>query len=205
MTPAVVPLRFLALGDSYTIGEGVEPAGTWPFVVARRLRDAGTPLADPTVIATTGWTTDELDAAITERKADLASPYDLVTLLVGVNDQYRGRPADGFAAPFHALLARAIGFAGGDARRVVVVSIPDWGVTPFAEGRDADAIAAEIAAFNAVARREAHAAGARWADITPLSRTQGAQVVADRLHPDASAYAAWADVIVPQAQAAVGG
>jgi len=194
-------LSFLALGDSYTVGEGVPTRDTWPHVVARRLRADGVSLADPTVIATTGWTTDELDAVITDRTPDLAPPYDVVTLLIGVNDQYRGRPADGFRAPFRALLARAVGFAGGDASRVVVVSIPDWGVTPFAEGRDRAQIAAEIDAFNAVARDEAGAAGARWADVTPHSRAHPDLVADDGLHPSGEAYAGWADVIGPEIRA----
>lgn len=197
-------LSFLALGDSYTVGEGVETSDTWPFVVARRFRSDGVSLADPAVIATTGWTTDELDAAITEREPDLAPPYGVVTLLVGVNDQYRGSGVEAYRAPFRALLARAVGFAGGDASRVVVVSIPDWGVTPFAEGRDRAQIAAEIDAFNAVARDEARTAGARWADVTPHSRTHPDLVADDGLHPSAEAYAGWAEVIAPEIQAALG-
>lgn len=196
-------LRFLALGDSYTVGEGVPARDTWPFVVARALRADGVPLADPTVIATTGWTTDELDAAITDREPDLAPPYDVVTLLVGVNDQYRGRGVEAYRAPFRALLARAVGFAGGDASRVVVVSIPDWGVTPFAEGRDRAQIAAEIDAFNAVARDEARAAGARWADVTPHSRAHPDLVAGDGLHPSGEAYAGWAEVIGPEVRKAL--
>lgn len=197
-------LRFLALGDSYTVGEGVPTRDTWPHVVARRLRADGVSLVDPTGIATTGWTTDELDAAITERERDLAPPYDVVTLLIGVNDQYRGRDAEDFRAPFRALLARAAGFAGDDASRVVVVSIPDWGVTPFAEGQDRAQIATEIDAFNAVAQDEARVAGARWADVTPHSRAHPALVADDGLHPSGEAYAGWAEVVAPEIQAALG-
>ncbi len=196
-------LSFLALGDSYTVGEGVPTRDTWPLVVARRLRADDVLLADPTVIATTGWTTDELDAAITEREADLAPPYDVVTLLVGVNDQYRGRSVDAFRAPFRGLLTRAVGFAGGDAARVVVVSIPDWGVTPFAEGRDRAEIAAEIDAFNTVERDEARAAGAHWADVTPHSRAHPDLVADDGLHPSGEAYAGWAAIIVSEIQVAL--
>ncbi len=196
-------LSVLALGDSYTIGEGVAPEAAWPAVVARALRADGIEVTEPTVIAVTGWTTDELDAAITEREADLAPPYALVTLLIGVNDQYRGRPADAFRAPFRALLDRAVGFAGGDPQRVVVVSIPDWGVMPFAADRDGAAIAAEIDAYNAIARDDAEAAGAAFADVTPLSRAQGALVAPDGLHPSGEAYAGWAERIVPPARAAL--
>ncbi len=217
MTPLHHPsgtLRFLALGDSYTIGEGVAPEARWPNALARRLRTDGLDVAAPTVVAVTGWTTDELAAGIDRAEAEgvVAGPYDLVTLLIGVNDQYRGRALDAYRTGFRALLRRAIAFlresgelGGSDAGRVVVVSIPDWGVTPFAEGRDRAQIAREIDAFNAAAREETEAAGARFVDVTALSRTQGAQVVGDRLHPNGAAYAAWTDRIEPEAKAALGG
>ena len=123
-------LRFLALGDSYTIGEAVPPEARWPVLLADALRAHGFPFAAPTIIAQTGWTTDELSAAID--RADPQGPYDLVTLLIGVNNQYRGGSVAEYRTEFRALLHRAIGFAGGTAGRVVVVSIPDWSVTPFA-------------------------------------------------------------------------
>ena len=126
-----------------------------------------------------------------------------MTLLIGVNNQYRGRSASEYRGHFRALLQRAIGFAGGEAGRVVVVSIPDWGVTGFASGRDRRAIARQIDAYNAVAREEADASGARWVDITPLSRTQGGLTVADHLHPNREAYAAWTDRILPAARIAL--
>ena len=204
-TPSTPPagLTVLALGDSYTIGEGVAPDQTWPVRMAAALRADGTPVADPLVIAQTGWTTDELDAGIDARAAEMRVPYDLVTLLIGVNDQYRGRTASEVRTRFRDLLARAVAFAGGDAGRVVVVSIPDWGVTPFAASRDAEAIAQAIDAVNAVARDEAARAGAAFVDITPLSRTQGSLVVGDDLHPTGEAYAAWTARIVPVARAAL--
>src|SRR5262245_36096527 len=125
--------RFLALGDSYTIGESVDPAERWPNQLAALLRGGAMAVDDVQIIATTGWTTDELSAAID--KADPRGPYALVSLLIGVNNQYRGRSAESFRPEFAGLLQRAIGFAGGEARRVFVVSIPDWGVMPFAQGR----------------------------------------------------------------------
>src|SRR5690606_15807822 len=135
------PLRYLALGDSYPIGEGIDPVGRWPMQLARALRGEGIRLADPQVVAATGWTTDELSTAF-----DAATPtgtFALVSLLIGVNNQYRGRSVAEFHAQLDALLARATGFAGGRAGRVLVLAIPDWGVTPFAvqSGRDRDAIA----------------------------------------------------------------
>ncbi|MBK5260447.1 MAG: SGNH/GDSL hydrolase family protein, partial [Thermoanaerobaculia bacterium] len=124
--------RFLALGDSYTIGEAVPESERWPVQLANALRARGIDVNGPQIIAKTGWTTDELNAAIDA--ADPRGPFDLVTLLIGVNNQFRGRDAEQYRGQLAALLQRAIGFAGGDAKRVIVVSIPDWGVMPFAEG-----------------------------------------------------------------------
>lgn len=198
--------RLLALGDSYTIGEGVEPVGRWPMQLAARLRAEGFAVADPEIVATTGWTTDELAAAMDA--AAFAPPYALVTLLIGVNNQYRGRDLDAYRGEFRALLARAIALAGGDTRRALVVSIPDWGVTPFAraQGRDAAAIAAAIDAFNAVNRAEAATQGAVWLDVTDLSRDRGdsaAMLAADGLHPSAAQYARWVERILPAARRAL--
>lgn len=198
------PPRFLALGDSYTIGESVAEADRWPNQLVRALRAEKTVVADPEIIAKTGWTTDELSAAIDGVKPH--GPYTLVTLLIGVNNQYRGREAEQYRKEFVALLHRAIGFAGGDAKRVIVVSIPDWGATPFAEGRDRAKIGAEIDHFNAIAREEAMRAGAHFADITPVSRhasTDPTLVAPDGLHPSAKMYAKWVAVIEPEARLAL--
>nr|WP_325311146.1 SGNH/GDSL hydrolase family protein [Longimicrobium sp.] len=195
-------LRYLALGDSYTIGEGVAPEERWPTQLAAMLRARGIGVADPEIVATTGWTTDELDAGIDA--AAPRGPYTLVSLLIGVNNQYRGRPADEYRAQFRALLRRAIGFAGGDAGRVVVLSIPDWGVTPFAEGRDRAQIAHEIDAFNAINRDAARELGARWVDVAPASRLAPSAVVGDGLHPSAEQYRDWAVLAFPEALAALG-
>jgi lysophospholipase L1-like esterase len=199
---------FLALGDSYTIGEGVDADERWPAQLARRLRARSVAIDDPQVIATTGWTTDELAAAMDA--ATFAPPYALVTLLIGVNNQYRGRELANYRIEFGALLARAIVLAGGDARRVVVVSIPDWGVTRFAraQGGDARRIAAEIDAFNDVAREVATASGAAFVDVTAKSRDAGdadAMLVGDGLHPSAAQYARWTDLILPAAEQALAG
>lgn len=206
--PSPRPLRLLALGDSYTVGEGVERDAAWPALVARRLRADGVDVDDPAVIAQTGWTTDDLQAGLEEAAPD--GPFDAVTLLVGVNDQYDGRPPEAYRPRFRDLLGRAVSLAGGGAPRVVVVSIPDWGLTPFAarprEGvadRGPEQIAREVDAYNVVAREEAGRAGARWVDVTDLSRQQGPLVVADGLHPSADAYAAWADRIAPAVRAAL--
>lgn len=189
--------RFLALGDSYTIGESVAPADRFPHQLARELG-----LGEPQIIAKTGWTTDELNAAIDA--ANPQGPFDLVTLLIGVNNQYRGRDAEQYRGEFAALLQRAITFAGGDPKNVVVVSIPDWGVTPFAEGRDRTQIATDIDRYNAINREEATRAGARYVDITPVSRRPDAALVAeDKLHPSGKQYMEWMRLILPEARAAL--
>ncbi|WP_412070587.1 SGNH/GDSL hydrolase family protein [Rubrivirga sp. IMCC43871] len=193
--------RFLALGDSYTIGEGVAAEGRWPVQLAAALRASGSPVADPEIVAVTGWTVAELDAGIDA--AGPHAPFDLVTLLIGVNDQYRGHDLGGYRTQYRTMLARAIGFAGGDPARVVAVSFPDWGVTPFAADRDAAQVAHEVDAFNAAARAIAEGEGVAWVDVTPLSREQGDQVVGDGLHPDANAYVGWVERILPAATAAL--
>ena len=191
-------LRYLALGDSYTIGESVAAAERWPVQLAAMLRAAGVPVEPPEIIARTGWTTDELDAAIDA--AAPVGPYELVSLLIGVNNQYRGRSASEYAAQFAALLARAIGFAGGRPGRVLVLSIPDWGVTPFAQSRDRAAIGAAIDQFNAINAAEAGRAGVRYVDVTLLSRqaARDAGLIAeDGLHPSGRMYAGWAALALP--------
>ena len=188
--------RYLALGDSYTIGESVAVDDRYPVQLARELK-----LGEPEIIAKTGWTTDELSAAIDKAmdKADPRGPYDLVTLLIGVNNQYRGRSADEYRTQFTALLQRAIGFAGGKTRNVVVISIPDWGVTPFAKDRDRAKIGREIDQFNAINREETTRAGARYVDITPFSRRAAndpSLVAPDGLHPSGKMYSEWTRMIV---------
>lgn len=196
-------LRYLALGDSYTIGEGVPEEARWPHQLARALRAEGIPLADPLTIAATGWTTGELDAAIDA--AAPAGPFDFASLLIGVNNQYRGRDLAEYAREFAALLGRAIGLAGGRADRVLVLSIPDWGVTPFgaASGRDVAAIARELDACNAAARQACAAGGVAFVDITPASRARGAEpgmLADDGLHPSVSMYAEWTRLALPVAR-----
>jgi len=197
--PATARVNYLALGDSYTIGEGVAAKDRWPVQLARLLGERGIAVADPAIIAKTGWTTDELAAAIPEQ----TGTYALVTLLIGVNNQYRGRDLEEYRTQFVSLLERAVTFAAGDPKRVVVLSIPDWGVTPFAKDRDRARVAAEIDRFNAVNREETTRAGARWVDVTAISRSDPQDVVDDGLHPSPRAYAAWAHAALPQAEAAL--
>ena len=187
-------LPYLALGDSYTIGEGVDPAGRWPMQLAAALRDIGVAVDDPRIIATTGWTTDELEAGIDA--AALQGTFAFVSLLIGVNDQYRGRSVDAYRPRFTALLQRALAFAEDRAARVLVLSIPDWGVTPYAvaSGRDRVQIGQELDAYNAAAAAICAEHDVAFVDITDLSRQWGGETVMladDGLHPSAAMYALW--------------
>lgn len=196
-------LTYLALGDSYTIGEAVPEAGRWPLQMAAALRKRGVGLDDPRIVATTGWTTDELALAL-----DLAEPlgqWDFVSLLIGVNNQYRGRSAVQYGGEFRELLERAIRYAHGRADRVLVLSIPDWGATPFgaSDKRGAATISAELDVFNQTAREICARHGVAFVDITPVSRARGnepAMVAEDGLHPSAAMYAQWTELAVPVAQ-----
>lgn len=202
-------ITYLALGDSYTIGEGIDSADRWPVRLTLALRGEGVPLEFPRTLATTGWTTDELSTAM-----DAATPplehYDFVSLLIGVNNQYRGRSAADYRGEFHALLRRAITLAGDAPGRVMVLSIPDWGVTPFAgrDERDAATIAAELDAYNAVAAGLCDEHGVAFVDITGLSREHGADaqmLVEDGLHPSAAMYALWVRQALPVARGLLAG
>lgn len=184
---------FLALGDSYTIGEGVEASGIWPHRLALTQGwDA------PVVVATTGWTADELLAALDETALD--GPFDRVSVLIGVNDQYRDREVAEHLPYFNTVLTRAVALADGDPQRVFVVSIPDWGATSFghADDRGPASIAEAVDAYNAAQVELCALRGIHHVDITPLSRELAADAsmfVADRLHPSAAQYARWAELI----------
>ena len=191
-------IRYLALGDSYTIGESVAENERWPNQLAGLLQ-ANDISTEVTIIARTGWTTDELWQGIQAKHIN--PPYDLVSLLIGVNNQYRGLDIDEYREEFIFLLNKAIEYAGGDAKRVIVLSIPDWGVTPFAKSRDSKKIATEINLFNSVNREESEKAGVYYVDITPDSRkavTDSALIAADGLHPSGKMYAEWAELAYPE-------
>jgi lysophospholipase L1-like esterase len=191
--------RYLALGDSYTIGESVPETDRWPNQLAGLLANQGIQ-TDVTIIARTGWTTDELWQGIQER--EVTPPYDLVSLLVGVNNQYRGYDIQEYREQFVFLLNKSIEYAGGDSDRVIVLSIPDWGVTPFALGRDAKQIASDIDAFNAVNREESQKAKVHYVDVAPISReafNDKSLIADDGLHPSGKMYAEWAQLALPEA------
>jgi len=192
------PRRFLALGDSYTIGESVDARERWPSLLVAKLRAAGIQIEDPLIIAKTGWTTDELNAAIDREPPK--GPFDIVSLSVGVNNQYRGRSPKEYHVEFAALLDRAIGFANNDPTRVIVFSIPDWGATPFAEGRDRTRIAREIDEYNRINRELTEARGSSYIDITPRSRdaaNDSTLLTSDGLHPSGILYEEWAMLAFP--------
>jgi len=188
---------YLALGDSYTIGEGVEESGRYPNQAVEILKSKGLIFEKTTIIAKTGWTTDELDQGI-EAAGIQGKTYDLVTLLIGVNNQYRGRPVSDYETEFRKMLTKAIRFAKGNPKHVVVISIPDWGVTPFAtdRGTDREKVAKEIDAYNMAKERISKELGVYYIDITEECRKIGAlpeMVVEDKLHPSELVYKSWAE------------
>jgi lysophospholipase L1-like esterase len=185
---------YLALGDSYTIGESVLLTESFPYQAVQLLRKAGHDFHSPEIIAKTGWTTDELQSAIDKYKFLLS--YDFVTLLTGVNNQYRGRTVENYKPEFENLLKHAIQFAGGKKDHVTVLSIPDWGATPFAEGRDRKKIADEIDDYNRANKSIAEKYGVNYIDITHGTRAASddpALVAVDGLHPSAKEYKRWAE------------
>jgi len=189
--------RHLALGDSYTIGESVSEMNRWPNQLAKLL-EAEDIQTEVTIIARTGWTVNELWQNIQANPPE--GTYDLVTLLIGVNDQYRGYPLDGYREDFPFMLGKAIEYAGGNPDHVVVLSIPDWGFTPFAATRDTEPISQQIDEFNAVNFKETKSAGAHYVDVTLISRKAMDDfelIAGDRLHPSGKMYAMWAEKTLP--------
>lgn len=194
MTPkmAAKTYSYLALGDSYTIGESVPVQDCFPSQAVKLLNGAGLSFGDPTIVAKTGWTTDELESAI--KNSNLASHYDFVSLLIGVNNQYRGRSVEEYAGQFEELLKQSISFTGNP-EHVFVLSIPDWGVTPFAEGYDKAFIARKIDTFNLVNVHIAEKYKVHYIDITGGTREAAndhSLITSDGLHPSGKEYARWA-------------
>jgi lysophospholipase L1-like esterase len=184
----------LCLGDSYTIGESVLTGENFPGQTVNLLRKGGYAFEEPEIVAKTGWTTDELQGAIDQHSFEDA--YDIVTLLIGVNNQYRGRTVTDYKSEFESLLKQAIRFANGKADHVVVLSIPDWGVTPFASDRDTKQISIEIDNYNAANKAITEKYNVGYIDITPATReaaTDRSFVASDGLHPSAKEYAIWSE------------
>ncbi len=189
-------LNYLALGDSYTIGESVEEFERWPMQLVQLLNKSGHNYSNPKIIAATGWTTAELDAAII--KEDIQEEFNLVTLLIGVNNQFRGRSLDEFRLEFAELLNKAIEFGLNNPENVIVVSIPDWGVTPLGQAFDTKKISREIGLFNDVIREETTKRNIKFIDITDISRKaldNPIYVAHDGLHFSGAMYKLWAEEI----------
>lgn len=193
-------LHLLALGDSYTIGEAVAPDQRWVEQWADLMQAEGHAVARPVrIIAQTGWTTDELALAILA--AEPLGAWDLVTLLIGVNNQYRGRDVEIFVREFNTLLDTAMAAVAGRPERIQVLSIPDWGQTPFgaACGRDIALVSAEIDAYNRAIAQRCTARGIALLDVTTLTREHSANPdmhAEDGLHPSAAMYRLWAEALL---------
>jgi lysophospholipase L1-like esterase len=192
-------LSYLALGDSYTIGESVTEDQRWPAQLAKSLSSNGVAVSNPQIIAKTGWTTDELKTKIVSE--NITKKYDLVSLLIGVNNQYRGRSVEEFRKEYADLLETAIQFSGNRPQYVFVVSIPDWGVTPFGRNSPKKSISEQIDLFNAIKKEETEKRGILFVDITPISRqaiNDPSLIAEDGLHPSGKMYQLWTEKIVPE-------
>lgn len=199
------PYSYLALGDSYTIGESVEQADSFPYQLKVAMGDRGFNITEPKIIAVTGWTTTNLINAINQ--AALTQHYDIITLLIGVNNQYQGKSQTDYRTEFKQLLNTAIAFAGGNKQKVFVLAIPDYSVTPYAALSNKVKIASELNQFNDINLYESTQAGVHYVDITPISRqaaTDATLIAYDGLHPSAKMYALWVGQLSLQMQAQLG-
>lgn len=189
-------LKYLALGDSYTIGESVPSEDNFPHQLAAALNKKQVACSDPTIIARTGWRTDQLFSAV--EKASLRDTFDLVTLLIGVNDEYQGKSVEFYEPQFSAMLTRAIQLAGKDPSKVWVFSIPDYGCTPFGK-ETRESTSKRIDAYNAVNERISKEMGVNYLNITEISRKalkDEALIAGDGLHPSAKMYAKWVEAFL---------
>jgi lysophospholipase L1-like esterase len=186
---------YLALGDSYTIGEGVPEKDRWPVQLAAMLNENRIEMQSPRIIARTGWTTGELLLALNQ--AQITEPYNLVSLLIGVNNQYRNGDIDYFTKTFNQLLDSAIVYAGGRPQNVVVLSIPDYGLTPFGRNMNPEKIAREIDEYNNLSKRACDRKNISYIDITALTRihTEALYIASDQLHPSAKMYELWVNAL----------
>ena len=192
-------VHYLALGDSYTSGASVEREDNFPNQTFQLLKSAGFKTGSLQIIAKNGWTAEDLITALAT--TNKRNSYQVVTLLIGVNNQYQGRPSKEFEPSFLSLLKSAIALTGNRPKRVFVISIPDWGITPFASGRDRKEIANEIDAYNLVCEKSAKAQGANFINITDAYRLDGAKpdyLSGDGLHPSMLEYTKWAIKLTQQ-------
>lgn len=196
--------KYLALGDSYTIGQDVSADQRFPAQTVALLRQSNIAIKDPQYIATTGWTTQNLIAAINQQ--NLQGPFDIVTLLIGVNDQYQRMDTGGYRKRFTQLLLKAIELTGNNFSRVIVLSIPDYSVTPFVPAADKGRVQREIDLFNSVNKEITLTYNIRYLDITPSTReaANDASLIAnDGLHPSGKEYKKWAEMLAPMIKASL--
>lgn len=202
-TPAVPPVSnddtsskhftYLALGDSYTIGHNVPLKDNYPNQTISLLKKDNL-FGEVKIIATTGWTTFDLKSGI-EHDGTLLPNYDIVSLLIGVNNEYQGIAIERYKPEFEELLMKSVSLAGNHSKHVIVLSIPDWGVTPFAGSRDRSEISKEIDAYNAINKEISEKYGVHYIDITPWTREalkDPSLLALDGLHPSGKEYARWA-------------
>ena len=195
------PLKCLHLGDSYTIGEGVPLEDGWPFQLHDQLEREGARISRAHLLAKTGWTTNDLLEALDS--ARLLPEWDFTTLCIGVNNQYQGLEITRFEKELRDLLQRAMELRSGPDAAIVLLSIPDWGVSPFADERDSGSIAGEIDHYNQVAASVAGSLHIAFLDWTPLTRQLGREpgaFTSDQLHPSPTQYAGWASYLMQQIQ-----
>jgi lysophospholipase L1-like esterase len=193
---------YLALGDSYTIGESVPAKKSFPYQLADQLIAGGIKVAQPRIIAQTGWTTADLIQAIKLEK--LNTKYDFITLLIGVNNQYMNESIDTYRKEFKQLLSTAISCSKGGKATVFVISFPDWTVTPFGKRGSSREAAASVDKFNAVNKLETLNAGVNYIDISIVSRLADKDeslIAADGLHPSAKLYSQWVRQLYPAVKA----
>ncbi len=193
-------IKFLALGDSYTIGEGISKNENWPTQLSNLLKEKKINVQVLHILAATGWTTNDLLRSISN--FSLEEKYELVTLLIGVNDQFQGSSENSYAIGFEKLILKAIQLAGGNPKRVIVISIPDYGVTQFGKQSFPAKIKAEIDGFNEINKNIAANKGVEYVNVTEISRLAGEDptlIAADGLHPSAKMYFKWIKLIEPAA------
>ncbi|OEK05567.1 hypothetical protein BFP71_13025 [Roseivirga misakiensis] len=191
------PISYLALGDSYTIGESVNSSETWPIQLIDSLRVMDISSIPPRIIAKTGWRTDQLRDSL-ENDLSIGSNYDLVSLLIGVNNQVQGQTVEDFDVEFAGMLAKAISYAGSDPERVIVLSIPDYGKTDFGQYLGGDRISAEIDLYNESIKKNCLLQGVEFFDITPISRevvNDESLLADDNFHPSRKMYREWVELI----------